>query len=88
MQHSEAVYLIQKAITSDQPENWADLGCGAGTFTPAVSSILPAVPIYECSCQCNDDWYELIAALIRELIEAAWTREILQIKEKFGDLRF
>ena len=30
----------------------------------------------------------MIAELIRELIDAGWTREILQIKEKYGVLCF
>jgi ubiquinone/menaquinone biosynthesis C-methylase UbiE len=41
MQQAEAISLIQKAITSDQPQNWADLGCGSGTFTLALQSLLP-----------------------------------------------
>ncbi len=42
MDQTQAVSLIQNAITSDQPQQWADLGCGAGTFTLALNSILPA----------------------------------------------
>jgi len=38
--------------------------------------------------ECDDGWLELIAELIRELIDSGWTREIRQIKEKFGGLRF
>jgi hypothetical protein len=45
-------------------------------------------PVYNYGCQCDAGWLELIAELIRELVEAGWTREILQIKEKFGGLRF
>jgi hypothetical protein len=41
MQQSDAITLIQKAITSDQPQRWADLGCGNGTFTMTLKSILP-----------------------------------------------
>jgi len=38
--------------------------------------------------ECDDGWLELIAELIRELINAGWTREVQQIKEKFGGLCF
>lgn len=48
----------------------------------------PTAPIYQNICECDEGWYELIAELIRELIQAGWTREIRQIKEKFGGLRF
>jgi trans-aconitate methyltransferase len=41
MQRSEVIHLIQKAITGDQPQRWADLGCGKGTFTMALQSLLP-----------------------------------------------
>ena len=42
MEQTEAVNLIQKAITSSQPQRWADLGCGSGTFTMALNNVLPA----------------------------------------------
>jgi hypothetical protein len=45
-------------------------------------------PITIFGVECDDGWLELIAELIRELIDAGWTREIRQIKEKFGGLRF
>ena len=41
MQQSDAITLIQNAITGDQPQQWADLGCGSGTFTMALKNILP-----------------------------------------------
>jgi len=47
-----------------------------------------AGPVYQYGCACDEGWFELIAGLIRELIDAGWTREISQIKEKFGGLRF
>ena len=43
MQQSDAISLIQKGITSNQPQQWADLGSGNGTFTLALQSILPGV---------------------------------------------
>ncbi|WP_114937691.1 class I SAM-dependent methyltransferase [Mucilaginibacter endophyticus] len=41
MQQTEAITLIQKGITSALPQHWADLGCGSGTFTIALASLLP-----------------------------------------------
>jgi ubiquinone/menaquinone biosynthesis C-methylase UbiE len=42
MDQNKAISLIQNAITDDQPQRWADLGCGAGTFTMALNNTLPA----------------------------------------------
>lgn len=39
---SEAISLIQNAITGNQPQYWADLGSGSGTFTTALQKQLPA----------------------------------------------
>ena len=33
-------------------------------------------------------WYPLIKDLIQDLIDLGWNKEICQIKEKFGGLRF
>ena len=42
MQASQAIHLIEKGIDTAHPQNWADLGCGAGTFTLALAELLPA----------------------------------------------
>ena len=44
MTHDEAVSLISggRLTTSPGPATWADLGCGDGTFTLALASLLPA----------------------------------------------
>ena len=44
MTHDEAVGLISggRLTTSPRPAIWADLGCGDGTFTLALASLLPA----------------------------------------------
>jgi ubiquinone/menaquinone biosynthesis C-methylase UbiE len=43
MQFIEAVTLIRTdRIKSDQPQIWADLGCGSGLFTRALAGILYA----------------------------------------------
>jgi ubiquinone/menaquinone biosynthesis C-methylase UbiE len=41
MQQSEAIALIEKGITGEDPQHWADLGCGTGTFTLTLASLLP-----------------------------------------------
>ena len=33
-------------------------------------------------------WYELIKDLIQDLIELGWDKQVCQVKEKFGGLRF
>jgi len=39
-------------------------------------------------CNVRDGWLQLIHDCIAELLEANWNKHILQIKEKFGGLRF
>ena len=42
MNISDAISLINhSSALKNSPEIWADLGCGAGTFTEALSNILP-----------------------------------------------
>jgi len=41
MKPAEAINLIQNAISTNQPQRWADLGCGSGTFTLALKNLLP-----------------------------------------------
>jgi SAM-dependent methyltransferase len=38
----DALELIQKASIGGERATWADLGCGDGTFTLALASLLPA----------------------------------------------
>lgn len=43
MKLQEAIQLIaHKDLTVHTPVNWADLGCGSGTFTSALAHYLPA----------------------------------------------
>jgi hypothetical protein len=37
---------------------------------------------------CNEGWYPLIQKLIEDLIQLGWDKQITQVKEKFGGLRF
>jgi len=39
-------------------------------------------------CSVDDGWLPLIKKLIEDLIEVGWNKQITQIKEKFGGLRF
>lgn len=41
MDHAAAVSFIQQAISGDDAQCWADLGCGSGTFTKALAALLP-----------------------------------------------
>jgi hypothetical protein len=36
----------------------------------------------------NSGWHRLVKDLISDLIELGWDKEICQVKEKFGTLRF
>jgi len=45
-------------------------------------------PIVKNPCSCDDGWLQLIHDLIEELLAAGWDKQIKQIKEKFGGLRF
>jgi trans-aconitate methyltransferase len=38
---ADAKALIEKGVSATAPQRWADLGCGSGTFTIALNSILP-----------------------------------------------
>ncbi|MBV4355732.1 class I SAM-dependent methyltransferase [Pinibacter aurantiacus] len=43
MQLTEAIELIKDPeIGADEPQSWADFGCGSGLFTKALASMLPA----------------------------------------------
>lgn len=45
-------------------------------------------PIISNICECGEGWLPLIQECIEKLIKIGWNKEILQIKEKFGGLRF
>lgn len=38
--------------------------------------------------ECGPGWYPLLKDLITDLIALGWNKEICQVKEKFGGLRF
>ena len=37
----DAESLLKKGVLTDHPQTWADLGCGVGLFTRALSRLLP-----------------------------------------------
>lgn len=46
-------------------------------------------PITKCGFfECNSGWYPLIKELVEDLIKLGWNKEVCQVKEKFGGLRF
>ena len=46
-------------------------------------------PITNCGLfECGNGWFLLIKELIEDLISLGWDKEICQVKEKFGSLRF
>lgn len=46
-------------------------------------------PITDAGFLCvGPGWYQLIKDLIEDLVELGWDREVCQVKEKFGGLRF
>ena len=48
-----------------------------------------APPIIDCGFMAHGaGWYKLERDLIEDLIKLGWNKEICQIKEKFGGLRF
>jgi trans-aconitate methyltransferase len=42
MKKADAVALIHHGIDAREPQHWADLGCGSGTFTDALTELLHA----------------------------------------------
>ena len=41
-----------------------------------------------CYCDCPDGWLPLVEQLIQDLISKGWNKDLHQVKEKFGGLRF
>lgn len=72
----------QKSITNDEFETYlrsiGGLQNGYRDIGPIITNL----------CECGEGWLLLIKNLINELIGLGWTKEINQIKEKFGELCF
>jgi len=56
MKHGEATSFIKPAITPNEVGNWADLGCGNGTFTKALAELLPAGSRITAVDRENQNW--------------------------------
>ena len=41
-----------------------------------------------CGVYCGQGWYPLIEKLVQDLIALGWDKDLQQVKEKFGSLRF
>ena len=41
-----------------------------------------------CGANCGDGWAPIVDRLITDLIALGWDRDLHQVKEKFGGLRF
>jgi hypothetical protein len=62
-------------------------------FKPILKDTKPKNPfrsmIYDCKWfSVGSGWYGLIKTLIEESIANGWNKEVCQVKEKFGGLRF
>lgn len=61
-------------------------------LNPLIKGVKPKNPfrskIYTPSFEINSGWYGLVKNLIEEAIAAGWNKEVCQVKEKFGGLRF
>lgn len=46
-------------------------------------------PIKNCNIfYCDNGWFPIIKELIEDLIKLGWDKQICQVKEKFGGIRF
>jgi hypothetical protein len=84
--------LTEKKIKKITPEEFEkflyDIG---GIYTP--SNEYPYnksnTPIYNIHFfSVREGWYGLLKEMMQQLIKLGWNREIQQVKEKFGTLRF
>lgn len=48
----------------------------------------PGVPFTGARSDLSRGWFGLVKELVEDLLKLGWNREILQIKEKYGTLRF
>ena len=50
---------------------------------------LDSDPIIDCGFfSIGKGWYQIVKDLIEDLIELGWDKQVVQVKEKFGGLRF
>ncbi len=53
-----------------------------------TAKYLPSIKLTADFCSIGEGWLQIIHDLVRDLIKLGWDRDIHQIKEKFGGLRF
>lgn len=69
MKQADAIALIEKGIDASSPQYWADLGCGSGTFTMAMHTILPAGShLVAIDKQVQNFPIEFIRAILKKMI--------------------
>lgn len=72
MNKQEAIQLIERAaIAQGRPQQWADLGCGSGTFTSALAQLLPAGSIIHAV----DRHLQELPKMINEVEIGFWQRD-------------
>lgn len=84
-----AISLIQSSkIKSNEPTNWADLGCGSGLFTKALSTLLePGSKIAAVDKDASAlKKVNVVSGIILEKLNADFVNEDLPLKNINGIL--
>ncbi len=77
------------SAAAPEPDQYLDVPEDAGKYRDALVTILLRVPAgWNRSIMCGPGWYRLIAELHAQLCEIDVDYEVLQVKEKFGKLRY
>lgn len=82
MKQSEARALIQDGIRASNKQRWADLGCGSGTFTNALASLLPA----SSQIIAIDQSHQSFTDTAIEFLQANFVSDILPLNQLDGIL--
>jgi ubiquinone/menaquinone biosynthesis C-methylase UbiE len=82
MRDEDAISLIGKAVSGHEPQVWADLGCGSGTFTKALNSLLPAGS-HITAVDREKQWLDLLNV---EFLRANFERDNLKLSGLDGIL--
>ncbi len=88
MKIDHAVSLISHvSFKHNKPEKWADLGCGSGTFTEALSQILPAKSEIVAVDKSNQSFpYHFDNSIGISFLRADFERDVLPINALNGIL--
>jgi len=77
-------FQVEEQMTKEDMDNYLQsIGGLVNGYYPDRGPIMDAYFF-----NCGPGWYNLIRNLIDDLIELGWNKEICQVKEKFGGLRF